>query len=103
MTTWLFEALMLIAFGCSWPASIAKSLRTKFVRGKSPLFMMIVMTGYLCGIAHKLLNPPPAGEDVSAFLAQCVIWLYVGVFSLVTWDLILYFLYRKNDAPRVRG
>ncbi len=97
MTGWIFEALMLIAFGCSWPASIAKSLRTRFVRGKSPAFMLIVITGYICGITHKLLNPPAPD---AGFLASCVLWLYVGVLLLVSTDLFLYFLFRKNTEPR---
>jgi hypothetical protein len=97
METWLFEALMLIAFGCSWPASIMKSLRTRYVRGKSPAFMMIILTGYICGITHKLLNPPPAE---AGFLARYVIWLYVMLFLLVSFDLILYMLFRKHTEPR---
>lgn len=96
MTGWLFEALMLLAFGCSWPASIAKSLRTRFVRGKSPAFMIIVISGYACGIVHKLLNPP-----TEPGLEQYVLWLYVMDLLLVSTDLMLYFLFRKNDAPRV--
>jgi hypothetical protein len=96
MTGWLFEALMLLAFGVSWPASISKSLRTRFVRGKSPAFMMIVISGYACGIVHKLLNPPADAD----FLAKYVLWLYVMDLLLVSTDLTLYFLFRKNEAPR---
>ena len=88
---------MLLAFGCSWPASIAKSLRTRFVRGKSPTFMVIVLAGYLCGIVHKLLNPP--GAD-AGFLAGHVLWLYVLDMALVGFDLALYVLFRKNAEPR---
>ena len=95
MTGWLFEAMMLLAFGVSWPASIAKSLPTRFVRGKSPAFMMIVISGYACGIVHKLLNPP-----VEPGIEQYVLWLYVMDLLLVSTDLTLYFLFRKNDAPR---
>lgn len=97
MTAWLFEALMLIAFGCSWPASILKSLRTRFVRGKSPAFMCIVMTGYICGIIHKLLNPPAAD---AGFIAANILWLYVAVLCLVAFDFTLYLLFRKNTEAR---
>ncbi len=97
MSAWFFEALMLLAFGCSWPASIAKSLRTRFVRGKSPTFMVIVLAGYLCGIVHKLLNPPGAE---AGFLAGHVLWLYVLDMALVGFDLALYVLFRKNAEPR---
>ena len=99
MSAWVFEALMLLAFGCSWPASIAKSLRTRFVRGKSPAFMVIVLGDYLCGIVHKLLNPP--GPDAGV-LAACVLWLYVLDMALVGTDLTLYFLFRKNAEPAGR-
>ncbi|MDO4527380.1 MAG: hypothetical protein Q4C03_01135 [bacterium] len=97
METWLFEALMLLAFGFSWPASIMKSLRTRYVRGKSPAFMMIILTGYICGITHKVLNPPP---ETASFLAKNVIWLYVMLFLLVSTDLVLYVLFRKHTEPR---
>ena len=45
----IFEATMLICFGLSWPISSAKSVRTKVVTGKSPLFMVLLCCGYLCG------------------------------------------------------
>ncbi len=77
-----FEAVMLLCFGVSWPISIAKSLRTKKVAGKSPLFMIIVFLGYLSGIVHKLLY------DLDG-----VIVLYILNAVLVAVDLGLYFHY----------
>ncbi len=93
MQTYLFEALMLICFGLSWPLSIAKSLRTRFVRGKSPMFMSFVIVGYASGVIHKLLNPPAAGASA---LARYVILLYALNFAMVTFDLILYYRFRNN-------
>lgn len=77
-----FEAVMLLCFGVSWPISIAKSLRTKKVAGKSPLFMIIIFLGYLSGIVHKLLYDPDG-----------VIVLYILNAVLVAVDLSLYFHY----------
>ena len=86
-----FEAGMLICFGISWPMSIAKSLRTKHVAGKSPLFMGIVDLGYVSGILHKIFYRP-----------DWVIWLYVLNFAMVSFDLFLYFrfsaLARRSTA-----
>lgn len=87
-----FEAGMLICFGISWPMSIAKSLRTKHVAGKSPLFMGIVDLGYVSGILHKIFYRP-----------DWVIWLYVLNFAMVSFDLFLYFRYSakaRRDAAR---
>ena len=78
----IWEVLFLLCFAVSWPVSIAKSLRTKVVIGKSPLFMSLIILGYIFGIIHKSLY----SNDV-------VIWLYVFNAALVSIDLFLYCLY----------
>ncbi|HPC93581.1 MAG TPA: hypothetical protein PLU87_01460 [Sedimentisphaerales bacterium] len=87
----VFEAVMLVCFGVSWPISIAKSLRTRKVEGKSPLFMAIVCFGYLNGVIYKASQP-----------FDWIIGLYVLNMVLVAVDLSLYFYYsrdRRKDAP----
>ena len=81
----IFEVVMLICFGVSWPISIAKALRTHVVTGKSPLFMAVICIGYLSGVVHKIL-----------FSYDWVVFLYVFNMLMVLADLILYFRY----APR---
>jgi hypothetical protein len=83
----IFEALMLACFGVSWPISIAKSLRTKVVAGKSPGFMAIVCVGYLSGIVHKVLHS-----------LDWVTVLYVANFLMVAFDLVLYVRYLPKKA-----
>ncbi|MBR1608226.1 MAG: hypothetical protein IJ678_01250 [Kiritimatiellae bacterium] len=80
-----FESAMLVCFAASWPFSIAKTLRTKVVAGKSPLFMLIIEVGYVSGILYKLVGKTDA-----------VIWLYVLNFCVVGTDLFLYWRYRGN-------
>ena len=82
-----FEILMLVCFGFSWPVSIAKSLRTKQVSGKSPLFMMLLLLGYLSGILNKIF-----------YNLDGVIWLYALNFCLVSVDLCLYYRYVKYPS-----
>jgi len=81
----VFEALMLLCFGLSWPISIAKTLRTKRVEGKSPLFMAVILLGYLSGILHKLL-----------YSRDWIIFLYLFNFTVISIDLRLYFKYRPR-------
>ncbi|MCQ2285634.1 MAG: hypothetical protein MJZ76_02025 [Bacteroidales bacterium] len=83
MHTSLFEILMLISFASSWPFSIIKALRTKVVLGKSPLFMGIIIFGYVMGILHKVINMP--GDPV--------VWLYLFNLLIVSTDLVIYFCY----------
>lgn len=52
----LFEALMIISFGISWPIAIGKSLKSKTAKGKSILFIMFILCGYAFGISSKLLS-----------------------------------------------
>jgi len=91
MEKYVFEALMLILFGVSWPVSIAKTLRTRFVRGKSPLFMVLVIIGYGCGITHKIINPDPL-----TCRPHPIVWLYALNLAMVAFDLLLYLHYRHN-------
>ncbi len=51
----IFEIIMLICFGAAWPFSIYRSAKARSTKGKSLLFMLVVATGYVAGIANKLV------------------------------------------------
>jgi hypothetical protein len=86
------EAVMLVCFGVSWPISIVKSLRTRKVAGKSPLFMAIVFVGYVSGTIHKVL-----------YSLDWVTALYVLNMVMVGVDLALYFRYLPTTEPSPQG
>lgn len=88
----LFEAIMLVCFGFSWPVSIAKALRTKNVSGKSPWFMVLISLGYTSGIIHKLLNDP-----------NWVIFLYGLNLLMVLTDFSLYLRYSRGETRTASG
>lgn len=50
----LFEAMMLVCFGAAWPFSIYESCRSRSNEGKSVLFLVVIFTGYMCGVIHKI-------------------------------------------------
>ena len=52
----IFETGMLICFGLSWPFNIAKSLRSGTAKGKSMLFEIVVIVGYLMGLTGKFVS-----------------------------------------------
>ncbi len=83
----IFEIIMLICFGCSWPFAVAKTLRTKVVNGKSPVFLGLIFIGYIAGILNKL-----------ATNFDHVIWLYCLNGSMVLAEIILYVKYEKPDV-----
>ena len=88
----LLEFGMLFAFGFSWPFAIARTYRAKRVDGKSPMFMVIVILGYCCGIASHLV------EGTKLWLVA----VYLVDIALVSTDLALYCIYssRQNTTKQ---
>lgn len=71
---------MLICFGAAWPFSIFKSWRTGSNEGKSVLFLIVIFTGYVSGVIHKVhYNWDP------------VVFLYMLNGLMVAIDLALYY------------
>ena len=93
-----FEFMMLVCFGFSWPFSILKSIRSRSTKGKSLVFMLLVLCGYIFGLIHKLL-----------YSRDWVIWAYATAMLLVIIDLLLYVrnwlgereAARKGTSPEV--
>lgn len=50
----IFESVMLICFGASWPLAILKTWRAKNPVGKSLPFLYLVLIGYAAGCLHKI-------------------------------------------------
>lgn len=75
----VFETLMLICFGISWPFNIAKSLKARTAKGKSLQFELCVVIGYLFGICGKFIS-----GNITYVLV-----VYVLDVAMVTIDILL--------------
>lgn len=84
----LFEAAMVLCFGISWPASIAKSYTSRTAKGKSIFFLGMILLGYACGIISKLIF-----DNITY-----VFIFYVINFIMVAADIVLYFRNKRIDA-----
>ena len=89
----LFETLMLICFGCSWPMNLAKSMRSKTAKGKSVMFEYAIVIGYIFGICSKF-----AAGHINYVLA-----LYFLNLFMVAADTCLYYRNRRLDQLRDAG
>ena len=56
MVAELFEIIMIVCFGFSWPMNVVKSYKARTTKGKSLGFLMMIIIGYLCGIASKIIG-----------------------------------------------
>ena len=52
----VFETIMLLCFGASWPFNIAKSVRSRTAKGKSISFEICIIVGYACGVIGKIVS-----------------------------------------------
>lgn len=75
----IFEIIMLICFGAAWPLSIYKSYTSRSTAGKSAMFLVVILIGYVAGILHKIFNQYDA-----------VVYLYLLNFLMVLTDLLIY-------------
>ncbi len=84
---------MLVCFGIAWPVDIARTLRTRRVVGKSPLFMFIIFLGYAAGLTAKLVRSVAEGRR-----PELVTGLYVLNAVLILVDIGLYYHYRRHPG-----
>lgn len=90
----LFEIIMVVSFGASWPFNVIKSYKARTTKGKSLLFLCLIFFGYIAGITSKLIN-----EAYMASFAQkwYVLVFYILNFVMVGADLLLYVRNKKLD------
>ena len=52
----MFESVMLICFGLSWPLNVIKAYKARTTQGTSLPFILLIVTGYIAGITAKLIS-----------------------------------------------
>ena len=88
----LLEILMLICFGFSWPLNVIKSYKARTAKGKSLPFLLLIISGYIAGIASKFVNP------VFDFSAKWyVLFFYFLNLIMVSLDVVMYVRNRRLD------
>lgn len=83
----VFEISMLLCFGFAWPFSIFKSWRSRSTKGKSVVFLFVVLAGYIAGIIHKAL-----------YSLDPVIVFYGINFLLVSADIAIFYRNRALET-----
>lgn len=84
----IFEIIMIVSFGFSWPLNVIKSYKSKTTKGKSLSFLCLILFGYIAGITSKFVNPVYMSQIAEKWF---VLFFYVLNFIMVAADLCLYF------------
>lgn len=85
----IFEIIMVVSFGASWPFNVMKSYRARTTKGKSLLFLLLIFFGYIAGIVAKL---------TADTFKWYVLFFYVLNLIMVGADLLLYVRNKRIDA-----
>jgi hypothetical protein len=85
ISTGIFESIMLICFGASWPMAIIKTIKAKNPISKSFIFLWLVIIGYIAGAINR-----------GYYKVDYVFCLYIINCTMVSIDMALsyYYLYR---------
>ncbi|MBR6744919.1 MAG: hypothetical protein IKM00_06880 [Clostridia bacterium] len=83
----ILEVIMLVCFGISWPISVWKSVRSGSTSGKSVIFMLAIIIGYIAGIASKIVG----GQINYVLFMYCLNLLMVSI------DLGVYFVNKHRE------
>lgn len=93
----LLEIIMIVSFGASWPLNVLKSYKSRTAKGKSPGFLLLILFGYVAGIASKLVSPAYMSSIDQKWY---VLFFYVLNFVMVFADLMIYIRNRHLDKER---
>lgn len=91
----LFEAVMILCFGLSWPISIYRSYVSRTAKGKSLFFEVFLWIGYVFGISRKMMQLN-IGENLNWLFYAGLVFYFLNIFE-ITIDMILYIRNTKLD------
>lgn len=88
----IFEAVMLICFGLSWPVSLIKNIRLKSAKTMNLYFTLLIIAGYIAGIIAKCI----LGQTTY------VLFIYLLNLAVVSCNVVVYFINRSYDRKNER-
>ena len=84
----VFETLMIISFGISWPVNVSKAIRSRSTKGKSIMFDYFILAGYICGLISKFMT----------HTFNLAFWFYFPNIIMVITDIVVYYRNKKLEA-----
>ncbi len=101
----ILEIAMLVCFGCSWPISVYKSIKIRTSVGKSAVFNILLIVGYVAGIVSKFLKMEPfmlanAENCLKKGIFIFALIMYFVNLAMITANLVLYYLNKNLDMKK---
>ena len=93
----ILEIIMIVCFGMSWPMNVMKSYKARTAKGKSVMFLLFILVGYIAGIASKFVNEAYMANFADKWY---VLFFYFLNFFMVFTDLCIYIRNRNLDKKK---
>ena len=77
----IFETIMLVCFGLSWPLNVIKAYKSGTAKGISLPFIFLIILGYVAGITAKLVTNQ----------INYVLIVYLINLAIVSMNVVVYF------------
>ncbi len=77
----IFETIMLICFGLSWPINVIKAYQARTAKSTSLPFILLILAGYVAGIIAKLITHQ----------VNYVLLVYLLNLAIVLLNIVVYF------------
>ena len=76
----IFETIMLVCFGFSWPMNVIKAYKARTAKSTSLPFIILIISGYIAGIAAKIISAQINYVLVVYFINLAIVSLNVVVY-----------------------
>ena len=76
----IFESVMLICFGLSWPLNVIKAYKARTAKGTSLPFILLIIIGYVAGITAKVIT-----GQINYVLIVYLLNLLIGSLNIVVY------------------
>ena len=101
----ILEIAMLVCFGCSWPISVYKSIKIRTSVGKSAVFNILLIVGYIAGIVSKFLKMEPfmianANDGLKKGIFIFALIMYFVNLAMIAANLVLCYMNKNLDMKK---
>ena len=76
----VFETIMLLCFGLSWPINVIKAYQARTAKSTSLPFILLIFVGYIAGIIAKLITHQINYVLIVYLLNLAIVLVNIGVY-----------------------
>ncbi len=93
----IFEILMVVCFGFSWPFNIIRAYKARTAKGTSLYFTLLIAVGYIGGILSKIFFSAARGPEYWTALTILAFVFYIINLVMVSTGIAIYFRNKRLD------